>query len=240
MAPGRPAVAAAVRNTPFRTAAASCGGVVRRRGGPRNRPTVPEGAVVPTPGCGRKSRVAGAVVASDRAGPQDRGARPLREDTPMFDVTRVQAAPSGDLLTPDDAVVLFVDHWPQMFLGTGSRPTRARTARASCTRRPSSARTRPAEPPLDIGLLILRQVGEEGGASGPPGTSSSAPPPRAPSTASGPGSRTSARTCPASTSRPRSSTATPTAPRPSTPRRSRSPRASPAPSRRSCPAARTA
>ncbi|MFD6875449.1 MULTISPECIES: hydrolase [unclassified Streptomyces] len=38
----------------------------------------------------------------------------------MFDVTRVQAAPSGDLLTPDNAVILFVDHQPQMFFGTGS------------------------------------------------------------------------------------------------------------------------
>lgn len=38
----------------------------------------------------------------------------------MFDVTKVQAAPSADLLTPDNAVMLFVDHQPQMFFGTGS------------------------------------------------------------------------------------------------------------------------
>ncbi|MEV0501686.1 hydrolase [Streptomyces spectabilis] len=38
----------------------------------------------------------------------------------MFDVTKVQAAPSSDLLTPDNAVMLFVDHQPQMFFGTGS------------------------------------------------------------------------------------------------------------------------
>ena len=38
----------------------------------------------------------------------------------MFDIANVQAAPSPDLLTPDNAVMLFVDHQPQMFFGTGS------------------------------------------------------------------------------------------------------------------------
>ncbi|MFJ5933525.1 hydrolase [Streptomyces sp. NPDC093071] len=38
----------------------------------------------------------------------------------MFDITQVQAAPSADLITPDNAVMLFVDHQPQMFFGTGS------------------------------------------------------------------------------------------------------------------------
>ncbi|MFD6415170.1 hydrolase [Streptomyces sp. NPDC060194] len=38
----------------------------------------------------------------------------------MFDITQVQAAPSADLVTPDNAVMLFVDHQPQMFFGTGS------------------------------------------------------------------------------------------------------------------------
>ncbi|RSS93328.1 hydrolase [Streptomyces sp. WAC05292] len=38
----------------------------------------------------------------------------------MFDATRVHAAPSADLLTPDNALMLFVDHQPQMFFGTGS------------------------------------------------------------------------------------------------------------------------
>ncbi|MEW1633677.1 hydrolase [Streptomyces sp. NPDC093801] len=38
----------------------------------------------------------------------------------MFDISRVQAAPGADLLTPDNAVMLFVDHQPQMFFGTGS------------------------------------------------------------------------------------------------------------------------
>ncbi|WP_285596725.1 hydrolase [Kineosporia sp. NBRC 101731] len=37
-----------------------------------------------------------------------------------FDVTTVQAVPSEDLLTPDNAVFLFVDHQPQMFFGVGS------------------------------------------------------------------------------------------------------------------------
>lgn len=38
----------------------------------------------------------------------------------MFDIANVKAAPSPDLLTPDNAVMLFVDHQPQMFFGTGS------------------------------------------------------------------------------------------------------------------------
>ncbi|MGW5371554.1 hydrolase [Streptomyces sp. NPDC004009] len=38
----------------------------------------------------------------------------------MTDVTEVTAAPSPDLLTPDNCAVLFVDHQPQMFFGTGS------------------------------------------------------------------------------------------------------------------------
>ncbi|MER7583339.1 hydrolase [Kitasatospora sp. NPDC097691] len=38
----------------------------------------------------------------------------------MVDITQVSATPSPDLLTPDNAVVLFVDHQPQMFFGTGS------------------------------------------------------------------------------------------------------------------------
>ncbi|MEV7773636.1 hydrolase [Kitasatospora sp. NPDC086791] len=38
----------------------------------------------------------------------------------MVDLTRVSSTPSPDLLTPDNAVVLFVDHQPQMFFGTGS------------------------------------------------------------------------------------------------------------------------
>ncbi|MGW4806914.1 hydrolase [Kitasatospora sp. NPDC004272] len=38
----------------------------------------------------------------------------------MIDFTQVKAAPSPDLLTPENAVVLFVDHQPQMFFGTGS------------------------------------------------------------------------------------------------------------------------
>ncbi|MEU6313601.1 hydrolase [Streptomyces sp. NPDC047014] len=38
----------------------------------------------------------------------------------MFDITRVHAAPSEDLLTPDNAVMVFVDHQPQMFFATGS------------------------------------------------------------------------------------------------------------------------
>ncbi|MEU5810614.1 MULTISPECIES: hydrolase [unclassified Streptomyces] len=38
----------------------------------------------------------------------------------MFDITQVQAAPSADLLTADNSVMLFVDHQPQMFFGTGS------------------------------------------------------------------------------------------------------------------------
>ncbi|ADI12287.1 isochorismatase hydrolase [Streptomyces bingchenggensis BCW-1] len=38
----------------------------------------------------------------------------------MVDINQVSAVPSPDLLTPDNAVVLFVDHQPQMFFGTGS------------------------------------------------------------------------------------------------------------------------
>ncbi|MEU1787376.1 hydrolase [Streptomyces sparsogenes] len=38
----------------------------------------------------------------------------------MVDINEVSAVPSPDLLTPDNAVVLFVDHQPQMFFGTGS------------------------------------------------------------------------------------------------------------------------
>lgn len=38
----------------------------------------------------------------------------------MVDLTQVSATPSPDLLTPDNAVMLFVDHQPQMFSGTGS------------------------------------------------------------------------------------------------------------------------
>ncbi|MGW3727781.1 hydrolase [Streptomyces sp. NPDC000851] len=38
----------------------------------------------------------------------------------MFNIAEVKAAPSPDLLTPDNAVFLFVDHQPQMFFGVGS------------------------------------------------------------------------------------------------------------------------
>ncbi|MFB7674443.1 hydrolase [Kitasatospora purpeofusca] len=38
----------------------------------------------------------------------------------MVNFASVHAAPSRDLLTPDNAVMLFVDHQPQMFFGTGS------------------------------------------------------------------------------------------------------------------------
>ncbi|WP_033218695.1 hydrolase [Kitasatospora phosalacinea] len=38
----------------------------------------------------------------------------------MIDFAQVKAAPGPDLLTPENAVVLFVDHQPQMFFGTGS------------------------------------------------------------------------------------------------------------------------
>jgi nicotinamidase-related amidase len=38
----------------------------------------------------------------------------------MFNVNAVQAAPSPDLLTPENSVVLFVDHQPQMFFGIES------------------------------------------------------------------------------------------------------------------------
>ncbi|MEU6486146.1 hydrolase [Streptomyces sp. NPDC046887] len=39
---------------------------------------------------------------------------------PELDLDQVTAVPSPDLLTPDNAVFLFVDHQPQMFFGTGS------------------------------------------------------------------------------------------------------------------------
>ncbi|MGW5691899.1 hydrolase [Streptomyces asiaticus] len=38
----------------------------------------------------------------------------------MVDIDEVTAAPSPGLLTPDNCVVLFVDHQPQMFFATGS------------------------------------------------------------------------------------------------------------------------
>ncbi|MEW2304683.1 hydrolase [Streptomyces sp. NPDC006655] len=38
----------------------------------------------------------------------------------MVDIAQVTAGPSPDLLTPDNCAVLFVDHQPQMFFGTGS------------------------------------------------------------------------------------------------------------------------
>ncbi|MGW2036072.1 MULTISPECIES: hydrolase [Streptomyces] len=38
----------------------------------------------------------------------------------MADIAQVTASPSPDLLTPDNCAVLFVDHQPQMFFGTGS------------------------------------------------------------------------------------------------------------------------
>ncbi|GGZ06590.1 hydrolase [Streptomyces olivaceoviridis] len=38
----------------------------------------------------------------------------------MVDIAQVTASPSPDLLTPDNCAVLFVDHQPQMFFGTGS------------------------------------------------------------------------------------------------------------------------
>ncbi|MFF4316132.1 hydrolase [Streptomyces sp. NPDC001507] len=38
----------------------------------------------------------------------------------MPDTTTVTATPGPDLLTPDNCAVLFVDHQPQMFFGTGS------------------------------------------------------------------------------------------------------------------------
>jgi nicotinamidase-related amidase len=37
-----------------------------------------------------------------------------------FNIDNVKAAPSGDLITPDNSVFLFVDHQPQMFFGVGS------------------------------------------------------------------------------------------------------------------------
>ncbi|MCL7429153.1 hydrolase [Streptomyces sp. YS415] len=38
----------------------------------------------------------------------------------MVNFAAVQAAPSPDLLTPDNSVMLFVDHQPQMFFGAAS------------------------------------------------------------------------------------------------------------------------
>ncbi|MCX5401667.1 hydrolase [Streptomyces sp. NBC_00102] len=38
----------------------------------------------------------------------------------MVDISEVSATPSDALLTPDNCAVLFVDHQPQMFFGTGS------------------------------------------------------------------------------------------------------------------------
>ncbi|MET7645876.1 hydrolase [Streptomyces sp. NPDC005426] len=38
----------------------------------------------------------------------------------MVNISEVTAAPSPDLLTPENCAVLFVDHQPQMFFGTGS------------------------------------------------------------------------------------------------------------------------
>ncbi|MEU6911765.1 hydrolase [Streptomyces olindensis] len=38
----------------------------------------------------------------------------------MVAIADVTAAPSPDLLTPDNCAVLFIDHQPQMFFGTGS------------------------------------------------------------------------------------------------------------------------
>jgi nicotinamidase-related amidase len=38
----------------------------------------------------------------------------------MVNIADVTASPSPDLLTPDNCAVLFVDHQPQMFFGTGS------------------------------------------------------------------------------------------------------------------------
>lgn len=37
-----------------------------------------------------------------------------------FNLAAVHAAPSEDLLTPENSVFLFVDHQPQMFFGVGS------------------------------------------------------------------------------------------------------------------------
>ncbi len=38
----------------------------------------------------------------------------------MVNISELTAAPSPDLLTPDNCAVLFIDHQPQMFFGTGS------------------------------------------------------------------------------------------------------------------------
>ncbi|MFF9048864.1 hydrolase [Streptomyces parvulus] len=37
-----------------------------------------------------------------------------------LDLASVRAAPSPDLITPDNAMMLFIDHQPQMFFGAGS------------------------------------------------------------------------------------------------------------------------
>ncbi|MCW8103373.1 hydrolase [Streptomyces tauricus] len=38
----------------------------------------------------------------------------------MSNIVNIEAAPSPDLLTPDNSVVMFVDHQPQMFFGAGN------------------------------------------------------------------------------------------------------------------------
>jgi nicotinamidase-related amidase len=38
----------------------------------------------------------------------------------MFDIPQVGPAPSPALLSPNDSIVVFIDHQPQMFFGTGS------------------------------------------------------------------------------------------------------------------------
>jgi len=38
----------------------------------------------------------------------------------MLDIEQVTSTPSSDLLTPDDSIVVFIDHQPQMFFGIGS------------------------------------------------------------------------------------------------------------------------
>lgn len=45
---------------------------------------------------------------------------PEQEEPIMFNIANVKAAPSPDLLTPENSVMLFVDHQPQMFFGTAS------------------------------------------------------------------------------------------------------------------------
>jgi nicotinamidase-related amidase len=51
-----------------------------------------------------------------------RGTQKEEGNTTMstIDLNTVSATPSENLLTPDNAVFLFVDHQPQMFFGTGS------------------------------------------------------------------------------------------------------------------------